>query len=150
LNPTSTPSTEWEVLLLKKIFSDDFPTKSFETYKFKAVSTNGAVINYKANFNINKKSDAYTGQGADELKVLFPVNGTSIIARLLTSRKGDLEGHLDFGEKKLGDKNVNLFTNFKTSFDFSNIVIRAGANYFSDKLNSSTHIESDLTNYSLW
>jgi len=124
----------------EKIFKDDFPVKSFETYKFKATSTNGAVINYKANFNINKKTETYTGQGSDELKVTFPVNGTSVIARLLTNRKGDLEGHLDFGEKNVGGKNVNLFTNFKTSFDFSNIVIRAGANYFCDKLSSSTHI----------
>lgn len=29
---------------VEKIFKDDYPFKNFETYKFKATSTNGAAI----------------------------------------------------------------------------------------------------------
>lgn len=47
----------------EKSINDDFPYKNFETYKFKAVSTNGATVNYKANFNILKKTDNYSGEG---------------------------------------------------------------------------------------
>jgi len=56
-----------------KLLSDDYPFKDFETYKFSAKTTNGASVAYKANFNILKKTDAYSGDGNDELKVTFPV-----------------------------------------------------------------------------
>jgi len=81
----------------EKVLNDDFPYKNFETYKFKATTTNGAAVAYKANFNINKKGESYTGAGDDELKVTFPLKGTDFIARLLTKRKDVLEAHLDFG-----------------------------------------------------
>jgi len=57
------------------LITKDYPFKNFETYKFKATSTNGAAIDYKANFNILKKSEAFSGEGGDELKITFPVSG---------------------------------------------------------------------------
>lgn len=70
--------------------------------------------------------------------------------RVLTNRKGDLECHTDFGSKEIANKPVNFFFNFKSNFDFGNITLRTGANYFSDKLNSSSHVETDLSKHSFW
>merc|ERR1712025_1562549 len=66
-----------------KLLKDDYCYKSFETYKLKATTTNGSAIQYKADFNILKKNDAYSGKGGDELKVTFPLSGTDLIARIL-------------------------------------------------------------------
>lgn len=139
----------------EKLLSEDYPYNHFETYKFKATTSNGAAVAYKANFDITKKGDVFAGKGIDELKVTFPIKDTDFIARLLTSRKGgdkggDLEAHLDFGAKEISGNPCNFFTNFKTGFAFGNIIVRAGANYFHPKLTVATHFETDLKKHSIW
>lgn len=63
-----------------KILSDDYvhANNTLETVKLKAVSSSGAVTNYKTAFNLTKKGLTNDIKQSDELKFTFPYRGIHV------------------------------------------------------------------------
>jgi len=116
---------------------NDYVYEKFETWKFKAKTTNGSKIAYKASVK------EPCGEGAkldDEIKFEVPYKNLWYLLKL--KRKGDLELHLDLGDRKIGGKDINLFGNLTTTTDMKKFGYKFGWNYFGSKCESNTRFET--------
>jgi len=129
-----------------KILTDDFvhgtsDKPTFETYKIKGVTGKGAAFEYKAKATLKNDSGSYSASLNDESTIKFPFHKNKFWLWLGQRRSGELKAHLDFGEVKVKNHNINLFANLKTTTKFDKFALRFGANYFGEKCQSNNRIE---------
>jgi len=124
-----------------KVFTDDFCYDNFETYKVKGTSSKNSTLDYKGKVKLENKEGNYSASLTDESSGKFSFHQNKFWLWFGTRRNGDYKVHLDFGDVKIKDTKLNLFSNVKTTIKFDKFNLRFGANYFGNKCESSTRLE---------
>jgi hypothetical protein len=81
-----------------KVLSDNFSSESFESWKFKAKTSNSATVDFKAKFAHDFTKDGLNVKLNDEVKIKFPFYENKFWA-WFGKKNNDLKFHFDFGTK---------------------------------------------------
>ncbi|EAR90513.2 eukaryotic porin protein (macronuclear) [Tetrahymena thermophila SB210] len=122
------------------VLSDDYVHGTFETYKFKASTTNGGKVDYKAKVATAQKDGKLAVKVSDEGKIQFPFLDKYTF-QFCQRRSGDVKLHFDLGNYTISGKSWNFFTNVKTDTTLSKFNFRLGTNYFGSTCESNTRLE---------
>ncbi|KAL4468604.1 hypothetical protein ABPG74_005107 [Tetrahymena malaccensis] len=122
------------------VLADDYVHSTFETYKFKANTTNGGKVDYKAKVSTAQKDGKLAVKVNDEAKFQFPFL-EKYTFQFCQRRSGDIKLHFDLGNFTIYNKSWNFFSNVKTDTTLSKFNFRLGTNYFGSSCESNTRLE---------
>lgn len=102
-------------------FSDDFVQGNFETIKIKGNSPKDGFWEYKGSTKVEATKKDWKASFEDEMRVFFPINDRYSFWFGSRRKDPELKFHVDFGNVKVANRDVNLFSNVKASRDFKKV-----------------------------